>query len=90
MRATLLSQPSNTELSEEELAQVRGAIFRYAGGAGNENGALIPPLAGGRLQLKQHQGLGGRELAVCACLAMSQAGTPLLCSPAVKINFTRE
>jgi bacteriocin-like protein len=47
MRATLLSQPSNTELSEEELAQVSGGIFRYAGGAGNENGALIPPLQAG-------------------------------------------
>jgi hypothetical protein len=47
MRVSLLSRPTDTELSEEELAQVRGAIIRYAGGAGNENGVLIPPLQAG-------------------------------------------
>ena len=47
MRATLLGQPSNTELSEEELAQVRGGIFRYPGGVGNQNGVLVLPLQAG-------------------------------------------
>jgi hypothetical protein len=48
MRASLLSQPSCTDLSEEELAQVRGGIFRYDGGAATgTGGVLISPFPAG-------------------------------------------
>jgi hypothetical protein len=89
MRATLLGQPSNTELSEEELAQVRGGIFRYAGGVGNQNGVLVLPLQAA--SSGQTASRFGRQGTGSLCMPGDEPGRyPFYCARPRKNKFTRE